>query len=136
MNIARALRAIAPDLPKGKNFAYTLRLPESSGAIPTLIHYGVQPAILVKNIFDTKKDVDTLHKMAPEKLQQMGFSSEEAGKIYRRQRGAVAGRAIGNLASWGLYPLSMRNSLLHYPITVGGSLAAPRIGESIGKATS
>lgn len=136
MNLAAVLKAISPEIRGGGSASYSLRLPKGTSPLMQFVHYGVQPAVLIKNIFDTKKSLDTLGDMSPDKLQQMGFSKKDSDRIYRRQRGAVVGKALGDMVSWGLYPLAFRNPLLHYPLSVGASVAAPRLGEWMGKQVS
>jgi len=136
LKLSDVMRSIAPEIHGGKSMAYTLKLPPKSGPLMQFVHYGVQPAVLIKNVFDTKKSINTLHDMSPDKLQQMGFSKDESDKMYKKQRGAVAGKLVGDAASWALYPLALKNPLLHYPVTVGGGVLAPRLGEWLGKAVS
>jgi hypothetical protein len=130
------MHSMSPDIHGGAPFHYSLRLPPSAGTVQKVMHYGVQPALLGKAVVDTKENIGDLQTIAPEKLVSSGFTPTEAAAIYRQAKGRVLGRAAGDAASWALYPLSVANPALHFPLVLGGSVAAPHLGETIGRKLS
>lgn len=126
----------SPHMPAGKTHQYTLKLPNDSGRLARVMHYGVQPMFLGKTIADTKSHLDDLKTVRPEKLEAAGLDPETANHLYRTARNRVLGRAAGDAVSWGLYPLSIANPAIHYPAVVGGAFLAPRLGEYAAKQLS
>jgi hypothetical protein len=127
------LRGAAPEVRGGGPFQYTLRLPHDAGTFQKVLHYGAQPMLLGKAVMDTKENIDALRAIAPKKLIASGFTPEEAATVYQKTKGRVFGRAAGDAASWALYPLSIANPALHFPVVLGGSIGAPILGETIGR---
>lgn len=131
------LHSISPEMHvPGSAVQYSLKLPSSAGTLMKVVHFGVQPALLAKGVADTVENVKGLSTVKPENLRAVGISSEDAEKIYSRAKARVYGRAAGDAASWALYPLAIANPMLHYPAVLGGSIAAPHIGEAAGLALS
>jgi hypothetical protein len=127
---------LSPEVENGRQLRYSLKLPHGAGTVAKVMHYGVQPLILGKNIVDVAHSVGDLKKISPDKLIAAGIEPNEAERLYREAKGSVVGKAVGDAAAWSLYPLSIKNTMLHYPIVAGGAMAAPRMGEYLGKQLS
>lgn len=131
--LSGVLSHLSPQVRPGRAWQYSLKAPEGSGPVMKLMHYGVQPAMLGKTISDTAGNIRELRSITPEHLVRAGLSPVEAEKVYRKARGRVLGHAAGDAASWALYPLSIANPVLHYPLVGAGSVFSPRLGEMMGR---
>lgn len=128
-----AVKGISPEVRGGGKMQYSLRLPDDAGPLAKVMHYGVQPAFLAKSITNAQESFKELHNITPDKLVAAGFSPGDAHQIYRKAKGRMVGRTAGEAVSWALYPLSIANPALHYPVVGGGAFLAPGVGEALGK---
>ena len=72
---------LSPEVENGRQLRYSLKLPHGAGTVAKVMHYGVQPLILGKNIVDVAHSAVDLKKISPDKLIAAGIEPDKAQGI-------------------------------------------------------